>query len=113
MWRRNDPEEDAQSKGGSSTAFLKTAWTAFVIIFLAEWGDLTQLATATLAAKYHSPFTLFAAATLALWASSGVAIAVGSQLKHLINPSTLKKVAAVAFAGVALWMFIAEARAGC
>ena len=28
---------------------------AFIVIFLAEWGDLTQILTATLAAHYHSP----------------------------------------------------------
>ena len=113
MWRRTDPEEDTKSKGASNNAFFKTVWTSFIVIFVAEWGDLTQLATATLAAKYRSPLTLFAAATLALWASSALAIALGSQLKHLLRPSTLRKIAALAFVGVALWMFLAEARAGC
>ena len=42
--------------------------TAFLVIFLAEWGDLTQILTANLAAKYHSPFSVAVGAVLALWA---------------------------------------------
>src|SRR5919109_1499711 len=37
--------------------------TAFVVVFVGEWGDLTQLATAALQARYRSPIVVFAAAT--------------------------------------------------
>ena len=32
--------------------------TAFVVIFLAEWGDLTQVLTANLAVRYHSALSV-------------------------------------------------------
>ncbi len=36
----------------------RIAVTAFLVIFLAEWGDLTQILTANLAAHYHDPFSV-------------------------------------------------------
>src|SRR5437588_651399 len=46
--------------------------TAFSVVFVAEWGDLTQLATAALQARYQDPIVVFVAATLALWSVSAI-----------------------------------------
>ncbi len=99
MWRRKPEAEEAGGEGGgvAGAAFWPTAGKSFLVIFIAEWGDLTQLATATLAAKSAQPLTIFAAATLALWATTAVAVIVGQRLKHLINPVLMQKVAAVIF----------------
>ena len=51
--------------------------TAFVVIFLAEWGDLTQVLTANLAVRYGSALSVGLGATLALWAVSGLAVLGG------------------------------------
>src|SRR5690349_1596353 len=48
--------------------------TAFLVVFIGEWGDLTQLATAALQARYRDPLVVFAAATLALWLVTGIAV---------------------------------------
>src|ERR1700733_2260561 len=66
--------------------FGKIVWTSFMVIFIAEWGDLTQLASATLVAKTHQMFTVFAASTLALWTTTAIAILLGHHAKKLINP---------------------------
>jgi putative Ca2+/H+ antiporter (TMEM165/GDT1 family) len=109
MWKREEPEEDEVEVKGKSD-FLNTIWTSFVVIFIAEWGDLTQLATATLSAQYANPVTIFSAATLALWTVTAIAILVGNRAKSLINPNLLKKVAAIAFVGVGVYMLIAAVR---
>ena len=44
---------------------------AAVVIFVAEWGDLTQILTANLAARYHSPLSVAVASLAALWAGRG------------------------------------------
>ncbi|HTC20691.1 MAG TPA: TMEM165/GDT1 family protein [bacterium] len=96
MWfRRGEKEEEAhlQAKGD----FWKIAWTSFVVIFIAEWGDLTQLAAATLVAKTHRPLTIFIAATLALWSTTALGVWVGHHAKKALNPALLQKIAAVAF----------------
>jgi putative Ca2+/H+ antiporter (TMEM165/GDT1 family) len=51
--------------------------TAFVVIFLAEWGDLTQVLTANLAVRYGSAISVGIGATLALWTVSGLAVLGG------------------------------------
>src|SRR5580698_3608883 len=69
MWRRKDEAESAPEDGGpSQLGFLRALWLVFGVVFVAEWGDLTQIATAGFAARYHAPVTVFSAATAALWA---------------------------------------------
>jgi Ca2+/H+ antiporter, TMEM165/GDT1 family len=92
-------EQTLEQKHLSETKIFFTAFAkAFTVIFIAEWGDLTQLATATLAAKYHHDLlTVFLAATLALWAVTALAVVLGHRLKHVVHIDSLKKVSTVAF----------------
>ena len=106
MLKSEDEEEEVSIDGKSSRQFFQTLWSSFVVIFIAEWGDLTQLATATLTAQYRNPITIFISATLALWTATALAILIGNRAKHLINPHLLKKVGAVAFIGVGIYMLI-------
>jgi Ca2+/H+ antiporter, TMEM165/GDT1 family len=109
MWKdRNSIEEPggAAHGGGGRAGFLKTVWSSFIVIFIAEWGDLTQFATAALVAEYKDPLTIGVAATLALWFASTIAIVIGNRAKHFINPSRIKKIAAFAFVVIAIWQLI-------
>jgi putative Ca2+/H+ antiporter (TMEM165/GDT1 family) len=54
--------------------------TAFGVIFLAEWGDLTQVLTANLSARYHAPLSVAVGATAALWTVAGLAVIGGHGL---------------------------------
>jgi putative Ca2+/H+ antiporter (TMEM165/GDT1 family) len=81
----------------------RVAVTAFLVIFLAEWGDLTQILTANLAAHYHDPLSVGVGATLALWAVAGLAVVSGQSLLRLINISTIRIVTAVVLVGLAGW----------
>jgi putative Ca2+/H+ antiporter (TMEM165/GDT1 family) len=87
-------EKEAQSK-------RRVVTTAFVVIFLAEWGDLTQILTANLAARYHSPVSVGVGALAALWAVSGLAVVGGQSLLRFINIKTLRIVTAVALVALA------------
>ncbi len=75
--------------------------TAFIVIFLAEWGDLTQILTANLAAHYHDPLSVGVGAVLALWAVAGLAVVSGQSLLRLINISTIRIFTAVVLVGLA------------
>ncbi len=81
----------------------RIAVTAFLVIFLAEWGDLTQILTANLAAHYHDPLSVAVGATLALWAVAGLAVVSGQSLLRLINISTIRIVTAVVLVALAGW----------
>jgi putative Ca2+/H+ antiporter (TMEM165/GDT1 family) len=100
---REEAPEEASKPISTDSAFARVVLSAFVVIFIAEWGDLTQLATATLVAKYpHGIFTLFWAALLALWAVSAVAIVIGRHAKDRLNPVWLNRAASAAFALVGI-----------
>ena len=68
--------------------------TAFTVVFIAEWGDLTQLATAALQARYREPVVVFTAATVALWTVSAIAVALGNRLGAWIPERPLQFAAA-------------------
>ncbi|MGH9064522.1 MAG: TMEM165/GDT1 family protein [Acidimicrobiales bacterium] len=54
--------------------------TSFGVVFLAEWGDITQVATANFAAQYADPLSVAVGALAALWAVSGLALSVGAKV---------------------------------
>ena len=80
--------------------------TAFIVIFVAEWGDLTQILTANLAAHYHSPLSVGVGAVLALWAVAALAVIGGQSVLRFVNIRTVRLVTAVVLvilAGLAGW----------
>ena len=80
--------------------------TAFIVIFLAQWGDLTQILTANLAAHYHSPLSVGIGAVLALWAVAALAVIGGQGVLRVVNIRTVRFVTAgllVVLAGFAGW----------
>jgi putative Ca2+/H+ antiporter (TMEM165/GDT1 family) len=79
---RNQVEEEHGEVDARSP--VRTAATAAGVIFIAEWGDLTQVLTANLAARFHSPLSVGLGATLALWAVAGVAVVSGQGLLRIV-----------------------------
>jgi putative Ca2+/H+ antiporter (TMEM165/GDT1 family) len=100
MWRRTEDAEGGIEDDPAKAGFWPSAWLVFVIVFMAEWGDLTQLATAAFAAQYHSPAIVFGGATLALWCVAGIAVFVGHRAGQLLDAHVTKRIAAVLFAGI-------------
>jgi putative Ca2+/H+ antiporter (TMEM165/GDT1 family) len=102
MWRRKE-EDDEHAAAGAATAeprFLSAMAGTFGVVFIAEWGDLTQLGTAVLAARYAKPLVVFCGATLALWSVAAIAVLVGNRAGKLLHPERTKKIAAVIFAAL-------------
>jgi putative Ca2+/H+ antiporter (TMEM165/GDT1 family) len=91
-WREGtkDEEEVTEKEASRHGVIL----TAFVVIFLAEWGDLTQILTANLAARYHSAISVAVGSILALWAVAALAVASGQTLLRFVNISTIRKITA-------------------
>jgi putative Ca2+/H+ antiporter (TMEM165/GDT1 family) len=94
-------EEELVEKEAAS--HHRVAMTAFLVIFLAEWGDLTQILTANLAAHYHDPLSVAVGAVLALWAVAGLAVVSGQSLLRVINIATVRIVTAVVLFALAGW----------
>jgi Ca2+/H+ antiporter, TMEM165/GDT1 family len=74
--------------------------TVFTVVFIAEWGDLTQIGTAALAARYHAPLVVFTGATLALWSVVAIVVFLGTWAGRALRPELTKRAAAVVFAAV-------------
>ncbi len=73
---------------------LRIFGTAFTIIFIGEWGDITQIATANYAAKYHDPWSVGIGAVLALWLVTALAIVMGTRLLKLMPQKVLLRIMA-------------------
>jgi Ca2+/H+ antiporter, TMEM165/GDT1 family len=97
--RKEEQEESLVKKEAASGRRVVT--TSFLVIFLAEWGDLTQILTANLAAHYHSPFSVGVGAVAALWAVAGLAVVGGQSLLRVINIKTVRIITAVVLFGLA------------
>jgi putative Ca2+/H+ antiporter (TMEM165/GDT1 family) len=84
--------------------------TSFLILFAAEWGDLSQLLTISLVAKYQSPVSVFVGALGALLAVSGLAVVSGRALLKRISLHALHYLGAavcLALAGLTAYELLA------
>ncbi len=86
----------------------KLAGSTFVLIFLAELGDKTQLATLSLASSSSSRWAVFLGSALALVATSAVAVLTGDVIGRFVPTLWLRRAAGVMF--VALGLFFLFAR---
>jgi Ca2+/H+ antiporter, TMEM165/GDT1 family len=85
------------------TTHRRTLVTAFVVIFIAEWGDLTQILTANLAAHYRSALSVAVGAVLALWAVAALAVAGGQSILRVVDIRQIRIVTAVVLAAIGGW----------
>jgi putative Ca2+/H+ antiporter (TMEM165/GDT1 family) len=87
------------------------AATAFAVIFVAEWGDLTQILTANLAARYGSGLSVAVGAALALWTVAAVAVISGQGLLRRLSVTVVRRVTGVILVLLALVSAIEAVRA--
>lgn len=100
----SDDEIDAEVEAAPS--IRATVVGSFGLIVLAEWGDLTQLATASLAAKSGDPIGTGLGALLALAAVAAIAATFGRQLVSRIALHKINYVGAAVFFALAIWTLV-------
>jgi putative Ca2+/H+ antiporter (TMEM165/GDT1 family) len=88
-------EQEVASRTTADVHGFKVVATSFGVLFLAEWGDLSQLLTAGLAARYHDPVSVFIGSWLALVTVAGLAVVLGRTLLRFVRLSTIRRVGAV------------------
>ena len=81
--------EDEYSAKAADVHGLRIVLTSFLVLFAAEWGDLSQLLTLSLVAKYDDHLSVFIGAWGALLAVSGLACVMGRVLLSRMRLSTL------------------------
>jgi putative Ca2+/H+ antiporter (TMEM165/GDT1 family) len=110
LWRgaagADDEEAETESelagriRGGA--AGLRAVGACFLVVFIAEWGDLSQLFTAGLAARFGDPVSVFVGAWAALLVVSGLAALLGRALLTKLKLATIRRAGAVVCAVLAL-----------
>lgn len=85
--------------------------TSFLVVFAAEWGDLTQLATAALVARTGQPLLVGLGALLALWTVTVLAALTGSIAGRYVSARLMGRASAVVFAVVGIVIVVQALRA--
>ena len=89
-----EQEEEFAAKAAEPKSFVKAAVASFLVLFAAEWGDLSQLLTISFVTKYHDHLSVFAGAWAALLTVSGLAVLAGRVLLRYMRLSVLHYVGA-------------------
>ena len=103
---RGSDEVDEARLGSGPASFWRVAGTSFAVVFLAEWGDITQLTAANLAAKYN-PVLVFVGATLGLWAVAAVAVSIGAKTLSFIPMAWVSRITGTILLALGIYSAIA------
>ena len=101
----HDGSDAAPRTGGPQPTFWRISGASFAIIFLAEWGDITQITAANLAARY-SPLPVFVGATLGLWAVAWVAVSIGAKSLNVLPMAWIQRITATILIGLGIYTAI-------
>ena len=89
---------------------LQVLGSAFLMIFLAELGDKTQLSTLAFASESKSPLSVFLGAALALVCSSVIGVVLGGVVGKFVPERIMKFAAALVFLGFGAWTLVQAIR---
>ncbi|MEI6710042.1 MAG: TMEM165/GDT1 family protein [Actinomycetota bacterium] len=101
-----EAEGEREAKPEHRASFTREALTAFGVIFIGEFGDLTQIQAANLVAKTHQPVMVFAASSIGLVAVTFLASYGGSFILRKVPLSLVRKFGGVVFAGLGLYTLV-------
>jgi putative Ca2+/H+ antiporter (TMEM165/GDT1 family) len=102
----NEPGPDAARMGAPAPSFLRVFATSFTVVFIGEWGDVTQITTANFVARYHDPLIIGVGALAALWGVSALAVFGGSKLLERVPMRWVRLVGVVALTGLGIYSLV-------
>ncbi|MFJ6723857.1 TMEM165/GDT1 family protein [Streptomyces sp. NPDC091281] len=100
---RNKDDGEEEIRKPEDQSFWKVSGAGFMLILVAEFGDLTQIMTANLAARYDDPLSVGLGAVLALWAVAGLGIVGGKALMKRVPLKLITRIAALLMLGLGVW----------
>lgn len=110
FWEARGHEDEEALVEREAASHQRIIGTAFAVIFIAEWGDLTQILTANLAAHYHDGLSVAVGAILALWAVAAIAVTTGTGLLRFVPVRTLRIVTGVILSAFAVYAAVSVIR---
>ena len=87
-----ETEEEFSHKGAATAVGLRAVGVSFGVLFLAEWGDLSQLLTASMVLQFKEPVSVFIGAFLALATVSALAAVLGRALLARVRLATIRRI---------------------
>jgi putative Ca2+/H+ antiporter (TMEM165/GDT1 family) len=105
-----EEEEEGEHEADSARQGARTVAAAFLVIFVGEFGDLTQILTANLAAKYHAPASVFVGAFAALASVAALGAFGGRALLRVLPLAMIRKGGGVLLAGFAVYTLVTLVR---
>ena len=107
------PEKVEEEKGERLAGQEKTVssnwrvlFTAFTIVALAEFGDITQVLVANLTARYRDPLSVFVGATVGFWIVSGIGVLSGKTITRVVPLSVVRRISGVALLGFGIYTIV-------
>ena len=94
-------EEEGDARPAGAPTAGRAVATSFAVLFVSEWGDLSQLATAGFAARSSDPVSVFAGAVAALWTVAALAVVSGRALVRVVPLRLVRRLAGGAMAVLA------------
>ncbi|MFI0354848.1 TMEM165/GDT1 family protein [Actinomadura sp. 9N407] len=102
LLRGGDDDEDEDGEAKQVTGLWPTFLTAFTVVFISEWGDLTQITTANLAAT-QSPLPVALGALLALVSVSALALIAGRFIAERVPLKIVQRIGGLVMVALAIW----------
>jgi Ca2+/H+ antiporter, TMEM165/GDT1 family len=99
-------EEKGEEEADTARRGLRTVGAAFLVILVGEFGDLTQILTANLAAKYHSSVSVFVGALAGLAAAAAVAAFGGKALLRVLPLGVIRRIGGILLALLAVYSLV-------
>ncbi len=104
-------EESGERRGGAErrSSWRREAFTAFSVIFVGEFGDLTQIQAANFEAKFHQPLEIFAACSAALIAVAFLGAFAGQGLQRVVPLARIRLGGGLVFLALGVYTFVSLA----
>jgi Ca2+/H+ antiporter, TMEM165/GDT1 family len=110
LGREGGEHAEAVARPAGDQSALRVAMASFGVVFLGEWGDITQITTANLAARYGDPLSVGAGALLALWSVAALALTLGRGLLQRIPTRLVRRLTGVVLAVLAVITLVEAVR---
>ncbi|MBW1598986.1 TMEM165/GDT1 family protein [Streptomyces sp. JJ38] len=103
LWHKGADAQEEAVERPADPSFWKVAGSGFSLIMIAEFGDLTQIMTANLAARYEDPLSVGIGAVLALWSVAAIGILGGRALMRRVPLRLVTRIAAGVMTALGVW----------
>ena len=104
----DDPEENVRE--APAARFWPVFATSFGVVFVGEWGDITQLATANMVARYDDALSVGIGAALGLMAAAGLAVSAGARILRYVPLPLVRRIAGLLLAVLAIGAVVSAVR---